>query len=1029
MEIAQEITLERQAFEGKMVISNGLPEAMTELLVTLVFLDENDQPVSVISSNPDGTQLDEDVRFFHRILSYEGTPSVSGQLYTLEPLASDVESEIIFQIIPSPEAAGVGALGVEYKIGALITYSTATRTDETINVAPDFITVKPMPTLGLDYFLPYRVYGDEPTTLTTIEPLVPFTLGLRVRNIGAGNAYNLSINSGEPAITENLDGLAIEFDILGSEVRGVDQAGSLLADFGQVQSNTAAVARWIMTSSLSGEFTMLNVTVSHDDELGGEVTSLIENENVYVYTLIHDVLLDDVDSDNVNDFLATGGQLGEPDGVTREEVNDDTALYVYDSSSLDSESVAYLNDGTNNPSNDEFEFTNDTLTLFGGSSYPEAGHVYVKTIDPYLGSKRIKRIIRDDGKVIPEQNFWLSSTRDVDNGFQAVHELHLFDSGLPVGGASYQIAFIEPNDGNAMPIWNELGTVIVEAGETAQFSLSAKDPDGDALIISHGLLAYGMAFSFDGGPDADGYYTASISWTPSASQVRSDPYEIELLASDGSLSASQELRLVVVDGSKSLAESWMDLYGIIDFIDDADDDGISNLLEYAFGANPNSMSLNGMPVVSLVEDGGKYLALTFNKRGVGSGLTYALIASDDVTLDRASWPEVVHVETLMDASEAPVGFIRPRWRESQQEVSSVSRRFVALKVTYTDQSQVVTDYTPILGVQLIPVHGQTDNYISLPLQRPGIRVMKTAEVVKYSANSGIFNGVRVENASLSANELASESVEGPLYVEMISGPSAGCYWPIISNSTNKVFVQLADGEDLSSMLSVGDAFIIRPEYQLSEVLASVVNPVLSSKLDMPMLQGDAVELYSLEWSQIDSDPLLTIQQPSDALYTWLAKEDSTPVDRSATALKWGAPFVLRREQNTDDVIYLLGALPTADWRLVVPGSVEGVSEMLIGFGGYSSVTLDSSALALSGSEGMIQQSVSEFQATDELLIYDPSRKGYTLPPEKHFIFNGTNWLQGATGTDVGEYVLEPGSAFRVRRRGAASSSVWTPTFN
>src|SRR5690606_39767376 len=51
---------------------------------------------------------------------------------------------------------------------------------------PIFI-VRPMPQLTLDYFLTEHVFGDDAFT-PAIEPPVPYTLGVRIANNGAGLA-------------------------------------------------------------------------------------------------------------------------------------------------------------------------------------------------------------------------------------------------------------------------------------------------------------------------------------------------------------------------------------------------------------------------------------------------------------------------------------------------------------------------------------------------------------------------------------------------------------------------------------------------------------------------------------------------------------------------------------------------------------------------------------------------------------------------------------------------------------------------
>ncbi len=101
-----------------------------------------------------------------------------------------------------------------------------------------------MPELYLDYFLPNDVYGDDAWTPETEAP-VPFSLGMRVRNQGFGAAWTLKIDSAQPTIADNEQGLLVDVLITGSEVNGQPGTESLLADVGDIAPRTAGVARWV----------------------------------------------------------------------------------------------------------------------------------------------------------------------------------------------------------------------------------------------------------------------------------------------------------------------------------------------------------------------------------------------------------------------------------------------------------------------------------------------------------------------------------------------------------------------------------------------------------------------------------------------------------------------------------------------------------------------------------------------------------------------------------------------------------------
>ena len=182
IEILQELAFERQAFEARMLINNGLPNIkLDNLRIELEFLDEFGSPV-LFTSDPNATNA----FFYVRVDSMSGVNNVTGA----GVVAPQSEAVIRWLIIPSPGAAGEQAQGTVYSVGARLNYKTA-GTDNSTEVIPDRIAVLPMPNLEMDYFLPYWVYGDDAWT-DRVEPPEPFNLGLRVRNMGYGTAQHLA---------------------------------------------------------------------------------------------------------------------------------------------------------------------------------------------------------------------------------------------------------------------------------------------------------------------------------------------------------------------------------------------------------------------------------------------------------------------------------------------------------------------------------------------------------------------------------------------------------------------------------------------------------------------------------------------------------------------------------------------------------------------------------------------------------------------------------------------------------------------
>jgi hypothetical protein len=203
IEISQELTLERQAFDAHMRITNGMTTVSLENVnVDVRFSDETGAEV-LASSDPDNTEA----LFFIKIDTMDGIDDASGS----GSVSAQSTADIHWLIIPAPGASKGSVQGTLYYVGATLTYTMGGQENIT-EVTPDYIYVKPMPELVLDYFLPSEIDGDDPFT-AEIEQAVPFSLGVRVKNTGAGSAKRLKIDSAQPKIVENEQGLLINFSL------------------------------------------------------------------------------------------------------------------------------------------------------------------------------------------------------------------------------------------------------------------------------------------------------------------------------------------------------------------------------------------------------------------------------------------------------------------------------------------------------------------------------------------------------------------------------------------------------------------------------------------------------------------------------------------------------------------------------------------------------------------------------------------------------------------------------------------------
>lgn len=507
IEIKQELTLERQAFDAEMKINNTTDSSVIEnVSVVVKVADEAGSPVQV-SDNPN----DLAAKFFVRLSQKQNIADVEGT----GSVAAKTTAVINWLLIPAPGSAGTTPLGKKYLIGATLKYRYAGE-EHTLDVSPDVITVKPLPLLTLDYFLQQDVISDDPLT-DAVEATEPFTLGVRVKNNGFAAAKKLKIESAQPKIIENNQGLLINFKIIGSYLNDAPVQNSLLIDFGDVTANGTATGRWQMETTLAGKFTEFTAKFAHADELGGALTSLLQATNAHF--LIRDVRVDLPGRDLVRDFLAQDGD------VVRVYESEGTDTVVTDRSG-----VAQLTAGT---------------TSGGTASYrlqfpATAGFAYVRLPDPFNGTKALGRVMRSDAKQMLSENVWLSKTRNLE-AKRWEYWVNVFDVNSP---GVYESDFQAPSNAPRAPVLQFVADRTVQETKQVSFLVEASSPDGKPVTIAAAPLPAGASFTMQAAdPAAPTLARAVFDWTPP--QGAAGTYLVAYTVTDGSLSATRSATITV----------------------------------------------------------------------------------------------------------------------------------------------------------------------------------------------------------------------------------------------------------------------------------------------------------------------------------------------------------------------------------------------------------------------------------------------------------------------------------------------------
>ncbi len=278
-----------------------------------------------------------------------------------------------------------------------------------------------------------------------------------MKNVGAGNAHNFRITSGQPKIVDNEKGLLVNFNIIGTEVGDQPISPSLTASLGDIDPGGVKEVTWDMLSTLQKAplFPTQCHAFQHVNDLGVTNTSLINS--VEIHELIHRVLANRDTDDDLPDFLVN--DLPDPDNLP---------------------DTLYLSDGSEAPVNVLTNATIDGAVAAGHmqvqlTAAVSNGWNYVQVPDPGAGFL-LDHVVRLDGKVLAlTNNAWTTDRSFPASSTDAVTEnlLHLFDW---AGSGVYTLYYRSTN--TTPPAIVQLGPVtpFVQPGAMSSVNIIFSEP-------------------------------------------------------------------------------------------------------------------------------------------------------------------------------------------------------------------------------------------------------------------------------------------------------------------------------------------------------------------------------------------------------------------------------------------------------------------------------------------------------------------------------------------------------------------------
>ena len=318
LSLSQTASLERQAFDAELKITNNYPGFDLDSLTTEVVIQYTDPETNEVSYITDNVY----------IIQTQGasvSSIASGSTYTGK-----------WKIIPGIGMGGES--GRKYQVFARITYMVNGKLVTTTTDAVE-INVNPQPRLTVDYYLPHKIYPNS-----------SFRLGVSVTNEGTGTAKNVILDSSQLDIVANTSNLRSVWEIVSSsfgsynpgsfrlvlgDIPGVNNG---LADDGSDLPNMVwgyFTILWTIPEleegylrDVYGEIRDFTATITHKPYEGVELDSLIDAVNTHIVARDSVKILDDSSGEYVDTMQVIVGTNGLPESIRNTETNVSVSVFV-----------------------------------------------------------------------------------------------------------------------------------------------------------------------------------------------------------------------------------------------------------------------------------------------------------------------------------------------------------------------------------------------------------------------------------------------------------------------------------------------------------------------------------------------------------------------------------------------------------------------------------------------------------------------------------------------------------------------------
>ena len=409
LQIAQTMTLTRQAFRGTLTIENGSESAqMTDIKLRLKVMNSRGETATAREFEMHVESLD----------GFQGEADFDSGW----TLSTDQKGTATIFFMPTKYAAPVKP--VDYSFGGTLSYTEPeSGTRVTRELFPVTLTVKPTPELDLTYFMQRDIWGDDPLTEDMVEPMVPAEFAVLINNKGYGEAANVKMLTEQPKIIENEKGLFVDFEILSSQLNGEDKVmamgQSVATEFGTIPARQQKWAQWALQSTLLGHFVSYKIEATHVTSYGNPDLSLLDQ--VTIHELIHG--------------FTRPTDTGQRGWLVNDELDDqDTPdmIYFSDATTADVKRAVTA----------DISQQSDNMHYLLSVTPGKEGWTYGSLEDPTEGHQRLVSVVRQrDKREMPADNFW-TTDRTLRDAREPVYESRLhFIADVQAEGETYLLVF------------------------------------------------------------------------------------------------------------------------------------------------------------------------------------------------------------------------------------------------------------------------------------------------------------------------------------------------------------------------------------------------------------------------------------------------------------------------------------------------------------------------------------------------------------------------------------------------------------